>query len=252
MITYKNGQIIEDYTTPNLTAKYGLGFFETVLYNGEKLCHFELHIARLKNSLKEYGFKCPEVDCESLSMEILKLNNLIGTEARVNIYAELNSQNQTELTITAQSYKLPKDSYKLNIYNRHQESHLNTHKSMNWAHCYLALDRAIKGGYDNALLVSRKSEIFEAATASILLKQGDRFVTTPPTNRLQSIALEVISKVIKVDEQQLFIWDLDHFDNCFVLNSLIGVKPVTQVTVFTFDEDKETAQELSKYVRCEN
>lgn len=251
MIIYKNGQNIEDNTALTLTAKYGLGFFETVLYNGEKLCHLERHIARLKGSLSEYGYEYPETDCEKAATEVINLNGLAGNEARVNIYAEINAEGKTELSVTAQAYKGLKDSYALNIYNRHQESHLNNHKSMNWAHFYLALDRALKGGYDNALLVSRKNEIFEAATASLLLKNGDKFVTTPSTNRLRGIALDIVSEVIDIEEKQLYIWDLDNYENCFILNSLIGVKPVSQVSVFTFESDTDTADNLSKLIRCE-
>ena len=249
MIVYKNGEYIKENTAPTLTAKYGLGFFETILYNGERLCHMKRHLNRLKSSLTEYGYEYPETDCEKAAAEIIKLNNLTDGEARVNIYAEINAEGKTELSITAQAYSGLKDSYTLNIYNRHQESHLNEHKSMNWAHFYLAFDRALKGGYDNALLVNRKNEIFEAATASLLLKNGDKFVTTPPANRLQGTALGIASEVIEIEEKQLYIWDLDNYENCFILNSLIGARTVSRVSVFTFESDNKTADNLSRLIR---
>lgn len=252
MIIYRNGRFTEESAAPTLTSKYGLGFFETVLYNGADICHLNRHLSRLKSSLNEYGYAYPETDCEAVISEFLRLNKLGGKEARVNISAEITADGKTALSITAQPYGGMKDAYKLNIYDRHQESHLNRHKSMNWAHFYLALDRALKGGYDNALLVNEKNEIFEAATANILLKRGDKFVTTPRTGRLQGIALDIASEIIDIEEKRLFISDLDDFESCFVLNSLIGAKPVSQVSVFTFEIDGKTAEAISKVVRCKD
>lgn len=247
MIIWKNGVLTNADERFGLPAfRYGFGFFESILYNGREIRHLDRHLRRLRNSLEEYGCVFNLMDYAKHMTEVIEANSLTGKRAKINIYAfETEPDGSTGTDISAYEYTTNISEYRLNIHDRHQVSHLNRHKSMNWAHQFLALRRALKGGYDNSLLVSEDNEIFEAASGAVLFRQGDRFVTTPAANRLPSISLEIAGEILPVEEREIHLWDLEEFENCWFLNSMIGAKPVSCISVFTFEPDHETAQKIT-------
>lgn len=249
MIIFRNKELITaEYNFNSPMMKFGFGFFETILFNGKRICHLEKHILRMENSLRAYDFKIPVVNYQKAIENVLNVNQLENKQAKINIYAYENSDGEVNVDISAESYNGGAKEYKLNIHNKHQVSHLNEHKSMNWAHQFSALRRAYKAGYDNSLLIDENNLIFEAATGAILLKKGDKFVTTTQFNRLPSIALALAKEIFNIEERPMRIPDLGEFDNCFLLNSLIGAKPVTCISVFTFEPEEKIADKISEYI----
>jgi len=253
MIISRNGKLTEPEERFGLPAtKYGFGFFESILYNGREICHLDRHLKRLKASLEEYGCVFKDMDYEKYMLNVIEANSLNGKRAKINIYSfEINPEGDTETDISAYEYTTDISEYRLNIHDRHQISHLNRHKSMNWAHPFLALKRAVKGGYDNSLLISEDNEVYEAASGAVLFRQGDKFVTTLPDNRLNSISLEIAKEILPVEEREVRLWELEDFESCYFLNSMIGAKPVSCVSVFTFEPDHETADKITAKV-CRN
>ncbi|QAR33824.1 hypothetical protein EP073_10520 [Geovibrio thiophilus] len=250
MIIWKNGELTTADERFGLPAfKYGFGFFESILYNGKKICHLDRHLKRLQGSLEEYGCIFGGIDYEKAINDVIEANSLGGKRAKINIYSfEVNPEGETQTDISAHEYTTDISEYRLNIHDRHQISHLNRHKSMNWAHQFLALKRAIRGGYDNSLLISEENEIFEAASGAVLFRHGNKFVTAPAGNRLPSISLEIAKELLPIEERGIHLWDLEDFENCWFLNSMIGAKPVSCISVFTFEPDHETAAKITAAV----
>lgn len=244
---YFEGSFIEEGITTKFSEefiKFGLGFFETIYYNGSKICHLDKHISRLESSLKEFRFAVPFVEYSSVLNTLINKNGLAGSVAKLNIYAFI-SDGETKVVAKAEPYTAKNIVYKLNINSNFENSFLNRHKSMNYMYQYLAYQRAIKGGYDNSCLVSEENQVFEAATGNLVFEKDGKFYTSKPDNRLEGVALQVFKEKYDVEEVDIYLRDFMGFRCCFILNSLMGMKPVSNINVFNFEVDEEFARKIS-------
>jgi len=56
--------------------RYGVGFFETIFYNGSTACHLQAHIKRITGSLELYRMPFELVDFDGLIADVVKKNGL--------------------------------------------------------------------------------------------------------------------------------------------------------------------------------
>jgi 4-amino-4-deoxychorismate lyase len=122
------------------------------------------------------------------------------------------------------------------------------HKTSNYMHYYLARRDARKHGFDDALLTDEIDHALETSTASLLFSDGKSF-TAPDSNAiLPGIAIDVARRVIGVTERPVPIESLDDFRYVYVLNSLIGMKPVALIDDIAFPIDTSTSKEITKHI----
>jgi len=249
MKVFFNGQIIEDEGFFNSKSfRFGNGFFETIYYNGEKLCHLDKHLERLTGSLDEFEIDYEKFDIEDAALQVIEAEGSTGKKAKLNIFAP-DGGGRAEFVIMAGEYSEPKESgYILNLYTKYHMSFLNQHKSMNYMHFINAYESARKGGYDNATLLTPENEVLEAATANLVFKNDEGFFTTRSDFRLEGTALKVFKENYEVKEKDLFIKDFMSFDHCYIMNSLIGCRSVDKITVFSFQRDEETCEKMSSAI----
>ncbi|WP_022849614.1 aminotransferase class IV [Limisalsivibrio acetivorans] len=250
MKIYNNGRITDDIIETSVKSPHfrsGNGFFETICYNGNEICHLKKHIDRLSTSLADFGMDKPDFDAEKGIMDVIIANNLKDKVCRVNIFA-VESPYGTDMIITAEEYAGSPDVFKLNIHDKFQISTMNRYKSTSWMHHQNARKRALDGGYDDALLVDEHNRVFETATASIVFKKEGRFITTTSENRLAGISLELLKELRPVEEKEITLRDFMGMQNCYVLNSMIGIKPVESISVFNFEVDSESVEYIADII----
>lgn len=246
--TYQDRKVSLDVTS--LAFRFGVGFFETLLYNGESICHLDSHIARMTGSLKAYDIDYATVDFGDVISEVIRLNDLSTETARVNIcYLIEDESSPATPLIVAQPYEVEPDrTYSLKISPYRHVSHLCLHKTTNYMHYYLARRDAWKHGFDDALLTDENDHALETSTASLLFSDGKSFIAPESNGILPGIAIDIARRVIGVSERPVPIESLDDFRYVYVLNSLIGMKPVALIDDTAFPIDTSTSNEITKHI----
>ena len=60
MISFYKNEFLDDKLSVDVNSpafKYGVGFFETIAYNGKVICHLDKHLKRIIHSLDTYQIK---------------------------------------------------------------------------------------------------------------------------------------------------------------------------------------------------
>lgn len=246
--SYVNDRISLDVRSPSF--KFGLGFFETIFYNGEIICHLEAHISRIQSSLKTYQIAYETIDFEQVISEVLKQNELSDICARINIYYPVETESSSvSPLIAAYPYSPePDKTFSLAISPYHHQSHLCAHKSMNYMHFYLAQMEARRRGFDDALLTDQSGRVLETSTASLVFSDGENMFTPATGEQLPGIALKVASTVLDIGERDITLDDLPELKHAYVLNSLIGMKPVVKIDDLAYAPDPATCSQVSSEV----
>ncbi|MBU1471008.1 MAG: aminotransferase class IV [candidate division Zixibacteria bacterium] len=247
--------------------RFGVGFFETIFYNGSIVCHLQTHVRRITGSLEFYKIPYELADFDELIPDVVKRNGLTEENARINIYypVETDASPATPL-ITAYPYTLNREKiYRLDVSPYHHDSHLCAHKSMNYMHYYLARRATMQRGFDDALLVDKAGMVRETTTASVLFRDGNKFITPKTDNQFPSIALEIAASVLTLrmvgqvsPEPAIGVSEagfgescptsLDQYRYAYMLNSLIGMKPIGQIGEMKFDIDSKSCEGVSQRV----
>ena len=231
----------------SLAFKFGLGFFETIFYNGKIICQLEEHTSRIQSGLKTYQIAYETVDFEQVIREVLMRNELVNEYARINMYYPVESESSpASPLIAAYPYSPEPDrAFRLAISPYHHQSHLCAHKSMNYMHFYLAQMEARRRGFDDALLTDRSGRVLETSTASLVFSDGESMFTPAAGEQLPGIALKIAQTVLDIGEKYISTDDLPEFKHVYILNSLIGMKPVVKIDDLAYAPDPATCAQVS-------
>ena len=181
---------------------------------------------------------------------MLKENSLEHGFARVNIYYPVDKEGvPAEPVIAAFPYSpKPDRTYALEISPRPFHSPLGAHKTMNYMYYHLERAAALKNGFDDALITDPKGRLLETSTASLLFYDGKTFVSPTAENRLPGTAEAVAASILRPKSRPIGVQDLALFKHAYVLNSLIGMKPVTRIGDLEFEPDAKTCERVSRQV----
>ncbi len=255
MICYYKGSYVKHRVELDISGpafKFGAGFFETLFYNGNIICHLDAHIARIVKSLETYRIPYERVDFEQVITKVLKQNKLIGRHGRINIYYVLEAGSAPASPLIAvYPYTVDENrTFRLCISPYHHQSHLCRHKTMNYMHYYLALADARRREFDDALLVDQAGQVLETCSASLVFSDGESFFTPAAEGRLPGIAADKARSVIPIGERAVTIENLQEFKYVYVLNSLIGIKPVILIDDLAYPPDWGTCLNVTGAVLC--
>jgi len=230
--------------------RFGLGFFETLFFNGKEVRLLGAHLKRLFASLNAYQIPYRAPDFETVIRLVLKKNNLENAFARVNIYYPVDREGvPAEPVVAACPYSPePDKTYALEISPRPFHSPLGAHKTMNYMYYHLERAAALRNGFDDALITDPKGRLLETSTASLAFYDGRSFVSPAAENRLPGTAEAVAASMLTPKARSLGLQDLPLFERAYVLNSLIGMKPVIRIGDLGFEPDAETCEAVSKEV----
>jgi 4-amino-4-deoxychorismate lyase len=242
MTYYSNGKyrldgVLMDPSQPGF--RYGAGFFETLYYNGRKVCHLPVHLDRIFHSMRDFGIEHEDVDFEAVITQVLNRNNLLGQPARVNIFYAMETPKAHPVILAAPFEPKPYKAYRLCLCTDRHVSTLNAHKTTSYMFFHLALKQARAKGFDDTVLLDFDNTLLEATTGALLFKREANFYELESPYRLDSTTLRLAKQVLDVVSAPVGLEDLPRFRHAYLLNSLIGMRPVVAIgeTAFVPDED---------------
>lgn len=253
MTYYRSGKYHdEDGVMQHIAApsfRFGAGVFETILFNGKSLCYFNQHLDRLESSLEKLGFIVPQLDYAEIVMEVIDRKKLAGQTARVNIFALIDEHETVDPVITAAPYTPQLEKmYKLCTVTDGAQHPLLGHKTMNYMYNWLQRRSAIQKGYDDAVLLARDNLVTETTTAALLFGDGERFCVPGGKSRLPSIALEAARTILPIYDCSVRSYSVGDFRYAYVLNSLIGMRPVTAINGTRFMPDDHSCKTVTEKI----
>ncbi len=211
--------------------------------NGEPL-FLERHLKRIKNSLKFFGIE------KEISEE--KIFDYINNSEEKNFALKLLvSDENFILTSRADNYIGKNYSFSLKISNirRNSTSKIIYHKSLCYYENILEHRWAIEKGYGSALFLNEKDEACETSFANIFFVRDDKIITPKiSSGLLRGTMRDFLLENFEITEEQIYAKDLDKFDECFISNSLMGVRNVKSIddVKFSGTEKTRTIQEKLK------
>lgn len=244
---YHEGDVFLSPASP--AFRFGTGFFETILYNGKKVCHFDRHSARIHSSLDHFCIPYEPVPFEEIIPLLLEKNNLTGRSARINIFYPVAGSITTPVVTAAPYERITDRVYRLAYSPDHHISSLNAHKTMAYMFFNLAHARAIAEGFDDALLTDLNGHVLETTTAALLFKKDGKFLEPNTPHKLPSIALELARSHIEVESQHIGFEMLSGMEHVYALNSLVGMRPVVGIGgEAEFEPDEKPCREITRLI----
>jgi branched-subunit amino acid aminotransferase/4-amino-4-deoxychorismate lyase len=216
---------------------YGHGVFETIKIIDGRPVFFTQHHARLTTSARALDLPYA-VDAGTLRERlhrVIAANAVTSGSAKVAVF---NDGETTGELITAKSGLYPEETYVRGFrlkttFTGERTGALSSHKTLNYLANIRAKRSALAAGFDEALFVTPAGIIIEGATTNLFIVR-DGVVFTPPlaSGPLPGIVRgEVLARLgpVRARETLLTTTDLQHADEIFVTNSLLGIMPVSSL-----------------------
>jgi len=253
MIYYRQGELHDGGVRQDISSpafRFGVGFFETLLYNGTAVCHLQAHLARARHSLEYFGFDAEELDYDGAIDAVLAANDLTGTPARVNIFYPVDDEHGPVVpVVTAASYTPQADkNYRLSISVSPVQNPYFIHKTMNYMLHWMERRNASMMGYDDAILVQPGGIVLETTTAALVFSDGANFCAPNSFDRLESTALAATKELLAVHGCTIRTHMTGSFRHAYVLNSLIGMRPVISINGTKYEPDEDTCRRMTAVI----
>jgi branched-chain amino acid aminotransferase len=227
---------------------YGDGIFTTMRAERGGVLYLKDHLDRLQQSLAELRLTVPSsVEWEATVAELLRRNRLHQEVASVKIVVTrgqsamlgLPETGQATVVIYARPYEPPQPStyqtgYRLHVFQNGCSPPLSRLKSLNYLYHLMARQAALDAGADEAVMLDAKGRLTETAAGSLLLRTGGEWWTPDSAYQLPGITLRHVMKLLeeaglRVARRSAVAADLLSAETVWVLNSLIGIMPVSHV-----------------------
>lgn len=266
-MTYvRGGKIIDGPLCQHVTDpafRFGVGFYETLLYNGHHLVNVQAHLSRITTSIQVFNLQYEPVDLHAATEMLLEHLNLRGSMARINLFytlehpAEQDGQNSTPSrpslipTVTAAPYTPPPADKEFTLVPARTAvcSPWHAHKTTNHMPHYLERIHAQESGFDDAILLLPDGTLLETTTAALLFFDGSTFIISNSTYRLQSTSELLASELLDITTAPTTLQSIKHCKHAYVLNSLMGMRPVRAVGGNTFTPDFATCDTVTSYIQ---
>jgi len=251
MIHYHNGTYSREPVPLDPAApafRYGAGFFETICYNGKKICHLHTHLDRLLHSLRAYRITHETIDFEPVIQQVLNRNGLEGAPARINIFYPIENPEAHPIVMAVPYEPKPYKAFRVCLCKDRHVSTLNSVKTTSYMFFYLALKQARARGFDDAALTDFDNSLLETTTGAILLEKDGDFVEMDTRFKLPSTSLSLARRVLDIIPRTVTIDDLPQYRHAYLLNSMIGMRPIVAIGETAFVPDEEACRKVSELV----
>lgn len=235
----------------------GDGVFETICVKSGVLQFLDAHMMRLKSAVDEIDI-VPHITFSILKnkvIEIVEKNRVSNGSCRVTItrgmsergIGYLKNRSVPTILITTADGIPPNNPIRCKIseYVVNDKSPLANFKTTNYLENIMAQSDAIKSGFDDAVLMNTNAEIVSSTVGNIFFVY-ENCVITPP---LESGCLNGITRMrliqylnqmsIKVLEKSIKEKHLSNINACFMTNSIVNVKLISQINEHKFDIDND-------------
>ena len=186
--------ILENITADSPALGWGLGLFETVLYENEKLYFLTEHLKRMKNSCKELDLPFPVSNSikEEKIMQLIRENRFADGQARIKIiHSPLYDDKKWNTVVTAYIYKRKTSLARVSLCPLKRENTFYRHKTISYMQNFI-----IKKAYpdfDEVLLINSKGNVIEGTYTNIIaVRNNILYYTGKKQNCLTGIMQENI------------------------------------------------------------
>ena len=251
MIHYHMGQYSREGVALDPAApafRYGAGFFETICYNGTKVCHLHRHLDRLLHSLRAYNIEHETIDFPEVIRQVINRNGLDGQFARINIFYPIEEPQAHPVVLAAPFEHKPYKAYRLCICNDKHISTLNAQKTTSYMFFHLAFKQARAKGFDDTALFDFDNNLLESTTGAILLRKNGDYVELDTPWKLASTSLKLAKKVLDIKAEAVTLDDLPQYRHAYLLNTLIGMRPIVAIGETAFVPDEESCRKVTELV----
>lgn len=244
---------------------YGDGLFETMRAEDGQILYWSDHLERLYRAMGVLRLVVDLTrDWDTLFRELLRQNDLSDTVAVVKILLSRGisprlglpvAENPT-LCVIAQKYELPDPTdyergWRLHVFKESFSPPLARYKSMNYLYYLMARQAALDAGANEALILDHRGKVTETAAGSLLVRTKGKWWVPIGNYQLPGITLRHIVNIIYESGQEVKfrpspIEDLYSAQTVWILNSLIGIMPVSHVNAHLLPE---LAPEEAKHLR---
>ncbi|MGI5950014.1 aminotransferase class IV [Peptoniphilus sp.] len=225
---------------------FGKGAFETIkVVNGAPLFLKE-HLNRLKSSLEFFG-----IDRKIDTDEIYKY--IEDSDEKNFALKIIASDKNFIITSRPDNYRDDYKSFRLKISDarRNSSSKMIYHKNLCYYENIYEHRLAASFGYDNALFLNERGEVSECDFSNIFFVKGDMIYTPPlSSGLLRGTMREYLMEIFKIEERVIKRDEIKNFDECFISNSLMGIRSVESIDDFEFkkfDEADKILKNLQKF-----
>ena len=219
-------------------AFLGLGLFETMLAVDGVVVFADRHLARLHQSCARLGWPVGVFDLREIANELLVRNGLANGTARLRLIVTAGSGPHNDLApgadrllwLAAFPMTVLDDAITacLSPWPRNERSPIAGLKTSCYAENLIALDRARRDGFDEAIFINTAGQLCESATANLfLVKDGALFTPSLDSGCLPGIGRELICEIaaragMEVNQCALDLSDLHAADEIFLSSATRG------------------------------
>ena len=255
-IIYLDGEYkkLSDSSVSPLTHSlhYGSGAFEGIraykLKKGTSILKLEEHIDRLFYSATRIGMEIKETKEEIIQIiiNIMKKNNLESAYIRPLTFYDHSSlgvatkNNKVILMIAAWEWgKYLSESVRVVVSQFRRISEKSTFCdakiSGHYVNSILAKNKALKDGYDEALLLDHEDNIAEGTGENIFFIKGKE-LHTPKLGKIlagitRKLVIEISTKLgYEIIERDIKLSELKDFDGAFFTGTAAEVSPISEIT----------------------
>jgi branched-subunit amino acid aminotransferase/4-amino-4-deoxychorismate lyase len=243
---------------------FGHSIFETLLVKNGKIMSWKFHFARMKLSCQEAFIKCPNEDVlykwSSMSVEEnIKQSGTINEKAQLRII--ISGGNSFDLPIKRQQEILPEANIMIicrNVSGPSKENYLNgislkcipdlrspalvEIKSCSYLYNLIAIEKARKDGFDDALFYNSNNIITESTSSNFIWFDKNLKVSTIPFQG-SCLAGITLTRLISGMKKMKIMFDWNELNRtnivsvlgCGIISSIRGIVPIRQIDNNHFD-----------------
>ena len=234
--------------------RFGLGACETIALEHGHPVFLERHLNRMEKaaeflklgSLKSRGITCEEV--------LDYLVNIAEEEKQHGALKIMLSEKNVVFQVRGNHYR--EEQYRQGFVmdfseiRRNETSPLVGYKTMNYGDCILEKRAAAEAGMDERIFLNTCEEISEGTISNIFFVRGGKLETPAMgCGLLPGIIREYLCETEEAEETVIYQEMLNHYEECFVTNSLMGIMPVKQLGDRTFTQFGRTLDLREKYLK---
>lgn len=217
---------------------FAKGVFETLLFLNKPI-FLDQHIDRLKRSM------------EIIGLEGLEEKELLDFISSINIKNKALKITVTPNNIILTNRPIPYNNEDYNkgfkltysTVRRNSTSKLTYIKSTGYIENLLEKEIAMNKGYNDAIFINEKGNIAETSCSNIfLVKNNQIFTPRVQDGLLNGIIRGWILKNYSVIEKSITFDDINHSDEVFITNSLMGIMPVVQIDKIIYNNTNYTSR----------
>lgn len=213
---------------------FGKGAFETIKVVNKKPLFLSEHLSRLKLSLNFFEIDTP-IDTD-------KIIAYIENHSENNFALKIIVSNKNFiLTSRPDNYTNNLKRYKIKISDvkKSSTSKLIYHKSLCYYENIMEHKTAEKEGYDTVAFINENNQLTETAFANLFFVK-DKKIFTPKVQcgLLKGTMRDYIIKTYPATETIINVAELKNYDECFMSNSLMGVRSVASINKVEYKNTK--------------